>query len=132
MLNSELRNKLMKFGVVHREEVKHYTPQLQALLKKKYLRKTYRKGKVFYELTEDALGFLENYRQGRLLELKDLNDFYPRHKVYASLVKGDLRSLDETDPQAEEFRFLSDWQFTHPVGKSQLALSKARYFDKQK
>jgi hypothetical protein len=124
-----LLNKLVKFGVIHREEVKHSMPQLKRLLNKRYLRKTNRNGKVFYELTEDALAFLDNYRQSLLLELKNLNEVYPRNKVYFSLLNGDLRFLDESAPEAEEFRFLSDWQLSYPVGKSQLALSKARYFE---
>lgn len=122
-----LLRKLTKFGVVHRDEVKHFASHLQGLLKRKLLRKVYRRGKVFYEFTDQALPFLENYRQGLFSRVRNLNEGFPRRKVYSALL-GDLRFLDESDPVAEEFRFLGDWQLKEPVVPSQLALAKAKYF----
>lgn len=122
-----LLRKLTKFGVVHREEVKHFAPHLQGLVKRKLLRKVYRRGKVYYEFTDQSLPFLEDYRQGLYSRVKNLREGFPRRKVYSALL-GDLRFLDESDPVAEDFRFLGDWQLKEPVVPSQLALAKARYF----
>jgi len=121
--------KLLKYGVSHREELKHYARPLQGLVKKKWVEKLHRKGKVFYAFTEEALPFLEEYRQRRVLELKVLNKVFPRNKVYSALL-GDLRFLDEDAREAEDFRFLSDWQLKEPVLPSQLALSKERFFER--
>lgn len=115
-----LLRKLTKFGVAHRDEVKHFASLLQGLLKRKLLKKVYKKGKVYYEFTDQALPFLEDYRQGLFSRVKNLNEGFPRRKVYSALL-GDLRFLDESDPVAEEFRFLGDWQLKEPVVPSQLA-----------
>lgn len=122
-----LLRKLTKFGVVHRNEVKHFASPLQGLLKKGLVRKVHQRGRVFYEFTDYALPFLEDYRQGLFSLLKNLNEAFPRRKVYSALL-GDLRFLDESDPVAEEFRFLGDWQLKEPVVPSQLALAKSKYF----
>ncbi len=124
-----LLRKLVKYGVAHREELKHYSRPLVGLMKKKWVEKLYRKGKVFYAFTPAALPFLEEYRQRRVSELKTLSQVFPRKKLYATLL-GDLRFLDETAPAAENFRFLSDWQLNERVVPSQLTLSKARFFER--
>jgi hypothetical protein len=124
-----LLRKLVKYGVAHREELKHYSRPLDGLLKKKWVEKLYQRGKVFYAFTPAALPFLEDYRQRLVSELKALSQVFPRKKVYVALL-GDLRFLDETAPVAEAYRFLSDWQLNQRVVPSQLALSKARFFER--
>jgi hypothetical protein len=95
------------------------------------VRKVFHRGKVFYEFTEKALSFLDDYRQGLLARVKTLSEGFPRAKVYSALL-GDLRFLDESHPAAEEFRFLGDWQLKERVVPSQLTLAKVKYFDMYK
>jgi len=117
-------------GVLHREGVKNNRKSLQKLLQGGYVTKVYKKGRVFYELTEQALPIVDLQRKILLEEAGMLHLSDKRSHVYASLL-GDLRFLDENRPEAAEFLFLGDWQLHRPVVPSQLELAKLRFY-KQK
>ena len=133
MLNSieSLMNKMAKFGVVSRDAVKHFNESLRRLMGINLVRKVFKKGRVYFEFTKEALPLLENYRKELLARLEKLRLVFPRKKVFSTLLS-DLRFLDESEPLAGEFRFLGDWQLKEPVVRSQLELAKLKYFDELK
>ena len=115
-----------KFGVLHRDEVKNYLGEVEKLVAKGLVQKTYRKGKVFYELTPKAIPILELERTAILAEVKMAAQITRPSSVYNRFLE-DIRLLNEKDKKAADFIFLSDWQLKDPVVPSQLELSKYRY-----
>ncbi len=122
-----LLEKFSHFGVLPRAAVKNQEDDLRPLLWCHFVRKVPKKGRVFYELTEKSLPLLEEYRQVLQHKASLLRKLTPHAKFYRALLE-DLRFLDETNPRAEEFRFLGDWHLTRPVMASQLKLSQMRYY----
>lgn len=118
--------KLLSHGTVHRERVKNEWPAILRLCRRGFVQKTYRRGKVFYELTPKSLPLLEHGRR-MLLEQAQLEAAVSRSPFYNALLN-DVRFMDETSPLAKRFMLLGDWQLTKPVVPSQLELSKLRYY----
>lgn len=128
-LLTELLQDFCQNGVLHREQVKNYFSLVNRLIRSGYVKKVYKKRKVFYELTEQALPLLDCLR-GKMLEEVRLRSMLGKKSWYRSLLE-DLRFLDEKKPEAKEFLFLGDWQLRRPVVPSQLELSKLRFYQKQ-
>ncbi|HCU25120.1 MAG TPA: hypothetical protein DF383_08885, partial [Deltaproteobacteria bacterium] len=62
-MSYNLFSKLSRFGVLTRTDVKNGASELQALLRRCFVTKVSKKGRVFYALTDKALPLLEDYRQ---------------------------------------------------------------------
>lgn len=116
-----------RFGVLHRENVKNDRAALDQLLRRGFVRKVYKSGRLFYELTQEALPLLESQRI-KLLEDARMRSLVDGCKSAAFAILEDVRFLDEKSPEAQEFLFLSDWQLTRPVVPSQLLLSQLRFY----
>lgn len=124
---SRVLAKLARFGVLHREALKNERVAVEQLMRRGILTKTYRQGKVFYELTEQALPLLEHVRRQLLEEVKMRAELDPKVHLYPALVEN-VRFVDETTPEAEEFLLLGDWHLTRPLVPSQLELAKLRFY----
>lgn len=125
-----LLKKLSRFGVLHRNDLKNDLALLKKFLRRGWAVPVFKKGRVYYQLTEKSLALLEEYRQELWHQAKLGHLLYPNSNAYRALVE-DLRFLDEKHPVAREFLFLGDWQLKRPVVPSQLALAQYRYFQKQ-
>lgn len=130
MSNYELRlfEKMAKEGVVHREVTKNDLPSLHFLLKQGFATRLYKKGKVFYGLTEKSLHLLENHRQVLLSQALLLHQMHSKSQFYWALLE-DLRFFDDKKSEAQDFKFLGDWQLHRPPDKYQLALAQERFFE---
>lgn len=117
-----------RFGVVHREAVKNDRAALKHLMSRGFARKVSRSGRVFYELTEKALPLLECQRRKLLEDARMHAMINKRSAVYRALLD-DVRFLDETNPEAQKFIFLGDWQLKKPVVHAQLLLSQLRFYN---
>lgn len=117
-------------GVLHRDKVKNNLGGLRKLVWTSLVRKVYKKGKVFFELTERALPLLDLQRKKLVEEARMRALVESRSPFYASLLE-DLRFFDEKKPMARDFLLLGDWQLLRPVVASQLELSKLRYYQKE-
>ncbi|HEX5034228.1 MAG TPA: hypothetical protein VFW62_07095 [bacterium] len=126
-MSDKFFKKLSHFGVLSREETKNDPVVLQSLLRKYLVQKVFKKGRVFYALTDKALPLLEELRQVLLHQAALRGQLSPRDSFYKALL-GDLRFLNEKHFQAEAFRFLGDWHLTRPAVSSQLKLSQMRYY----
>lgn len=115
-------------GAVHRDEVKNSLSNLHELVRLGYVQKIFRRGKVFYQLTEKSLPLLEKMRKSLFEQAHLLADLSRSRHGYKALLD-DLRFLDEKSEAAREFRFLGDWQLKRPVTLSQLELAQYRYFE---
>lgn len=120
--------KFVAFGVVSRAEVKNNLPMVRTLTKEGVVKKVYKKGKVFYELTAKSVPLLDTYRK-KLLQEADLNyQLHPRrHAFYGALLE-DVRFLDTSKAEAKIFQFLSDWRLQEPPVLSQLQLAQWRFY----
>ena len=116
-----------RFGVVHREAVKNDHAALQHLINQGFARKTFRSGRVFYELTEKALPLLECQRKKMLEDARMHANIDERSAVHLALLD-DVRFLNEKNPEAQKFILLGDWQLKKPVVYSQLLLSQLRFY----
>ena len=116
-----------RYGVLHREAVKNDLTTLNKLVRNELVQKTYKSGRVFYELTEKALPLLEHQRKKLLEEVQMKALLETRGTFYSSLLN-DVRFLDEKKPEAKEFLFLGDWQLVRPVVTPQLELAKLRFY----
>lgn len=125
-MNARFLSKFLPYGTLHREQVKNELLMVQRLCRRGVLKKTFHRGKVFYELTPQAVPLLEHSRK-ILLEQAQLEAALSRSSFFRALL-GDLRFLNEKDPLAKHFMFLGDWQLTKPVVPSQLELSKLRFY----
>ena len=115
-----------RFGILHRDDVKNYLGEVEKLITKGFVQKTYRKGKVFYELTPRAIPILELERTSLLAEVKMFAQLTKSSSIYNRFLE-DIRLLNEKDKKAADFIFLNDWQLKDPVVPAQLELSKFRY-----
>lgn len=123
-------SKFTLFGVVGRDQVKNDLPVVQALVRDGVVRKAYKKGRVFYELTGQAVSLLEEYRHKLLAEVRLSSQLYPRrHSFYTALLE-DVRFLDTSSPDARSFQFLGDWRLKETPLVSQLQLSQRRFYEK--
>lgn len=127
-MNLYLLSKWARYGVLHCEEVKNDKELLNRLLHLGYAAKVYKRGQVFYELTEKSLELLESHRKVLLEELRVKSLLSPWSKFYSALLE-DVRFADSKHPEVEDFLFLSDWQLKRSVVPSQLELSKYRYYE---
>lgn len=125
-MNYKLLSKFLPYGTLHREQVKNELLMVRQLCRRGVLKKAYHRGKVFYELTPQAVPQLEHSRK-ILLEQAQLEASLSRSSFFDALLN-DLRFLNEKDPHARQFMFLGDWQLTKPVVPSQLELSKLRFY----
>ena len=116
-----------RFGVVHREAVKNDQAALQHLIIQGFAQKTFRSGRVFYELTEKALPLLECQRR-KLLEDARMHALIDERSAVHRALLGDVRFLNEKNPEAQKFILLGDWQLKKPVVYSQLLLSQLRFY----
>ena len=116
-----------RHGVLHREAVKNDRAALGRLMRLGFVRKAYRSGRLFYELTEKAIPLLERQRI-KLLEDARIHSIIERRSTFFRALLEDVRFLDETRPEAEEFLFLGDWQLIRPVVSSQLSLAQLRFY----
>ena len=126
-LQSRLLAKFSRFGVLHREAVKNDLTVLRKLVRAGFVKKVYKSGRVFYELTEKALPLLEAQRKKILEELNMRSLLDSKNPLYAALAR-DVRFLNEKRPEAKAFLFLGDWQLNRPVVLSQLELAKLRFY----
>ncbi len=117
-------------GVLHREKVKNNLRDLQKLLRAGLVCKVYKRGRVFFELTERALPLLDLQRKKLVEEARMRALVEGRSPFYTSLLE-DLRFFDEKKPMARDFLLLGDWQLLRPVVPSQLELAKFRYYQKE-
>lgn len=124
-------DKMRVFGVVPRSMVKNQLTAVAALCRAGVARKAYKRGRVFYELTEKALPALNAARLKLRAEAELRRQLYPRRTAFYSALLEDLRFFDTTKEEAAVFRFLGDWQLRHPPVKSQLQLAQWRYYAQQ-
>ncbi|MFA4972244.1 MAG: hypothetical protein WC683_06495 [bacterium] len=116
-----------RHGVLHREAVKNDLAALNQLIHQGFVRKAYKSGRLFYELTEKALPLLERQRI-KLLEDARMHSLIDGQSAFFRALLEDVRFLDEASPEAEDFIFLGDWQLNRPVVSSQLELAKLRFY----
>jgi hypothetical protein len=116
-----------RHGVLHREAVKNDRVALGRLVRKGFVRKAYRSGRLFYELTEKALPLLEGQRM-KLLEDARMHALIEGQSAFFRALLEDVRFLDEASPEAEAFVFLGDWQLNRPVVPAQLELARLRFY----
>lgn len=130
VINEKIKifSKLTAFGVVSRSQVKNDLPLVRALMKEGLVKKAYKKGKVFYELTEQALPLLEDYRNKLLAEARLNYQLYPRRRRFYGSLLEDVRFLDDSKSEAEGFRFLGDWRLFETPLPAQLQLSQWRFY----
>lgn len=122
--------RLAKEGVLSRYETRGYESALRRLLRDAFVEKRRRGKKIFYELAEGAIPYLEAYRLELLAKVKKLSQLHPRSRVYKALLE-DVRFLNKAKPEAKAFLFLGDWLLNYPVVPSQLLLAKSRFYAKQ-
>lgn len=103
---------------------------VRALARDGVVRKACKKGRVFYELTEQAVSLLEGYRHKLLAEAQLNFQLYPRRYLFYTALLEDLRFLDTSNPDASSFQFLGDWRLKEPPLVSQLQLSQRRFYEK--
>ncbi len=129
-MNASYNNIMRRFacyGVLHREAVKNDRTALGQLIRRGFAQKAYRSGRLFYELTEKALPLLECQRI-KLLEDAQMHLLIEDGSAFFRALFDDVRFLDETSPEAQDFIFLGDWQLRRPVVPSQLLLSQLRFY----
>lgn len=130
LMNNQLNifSKFVAFGVVTRAQVKNNLSQLSTLIRARLVKKVYKKGRVFYELTERAVPLLDNYRK-KLLEEARLNyQLYPRRRPFYNALLEDVRFLNTSKADAHNFQFLGDWRLQEPPLLPQLQLAKWRLY----
>lgn len=126
----KLFRQLARQGVLHRNEVQGYEAALACLQRAGLVVRVPKRRRVYYELTPRALEQVEKYRQQLVKELETRAALFPRSKVYQALLE-DIRFLNKTKPEAQEFILLGDWQLTLPVRKNQLRLAQYRFYEKR-
>ncbi len=124
--------KLATFGVVERDQVKNDLTALRSLVRRGYVQKVHKKGRVFYELTLKSLPWLDTLRKLLLQTAKLKMFFYPhRSHLYHALVE-DVRFLDTTRKEVQKFQFLGDWHLNQKPVRAQLLLSQFRFYQKRR
>lgn len=132
-MNNKLLSLLTKFaryGVLHREAVKNELGALKRLLRGGLVAKTYKQGRVFYEVTEKALPLLEYHRKKLLVEA-GMRACLPKAPAFYSAFLKDVRFVDEKSAEAKEFLLLGDWQLARPLVPAQLELAKHRFYSEK-
>ncbi len=127
---SNVIKKFSRFAVLSRADVKNELPAVSYLIRRGFVRKVYKNGRVFYELTEKALGPLEKVRLGLLAEAQLRKEICPRQRKFYKILLEDIRFLDTSDKEAKDFRFLGDWRLHMAPVESQLLLSKLRFYQR--
>ncbi len=130
-MKKQLLGKLSRFGVLPRSDVRNDLAALRGLMRQKLVRKVCQKGRVFYEVTENALPLLECYRKLLFHKAELLKQMTPNAKFYRALLEN-LRFLDERHPLAAAFQFLGDWELKRPVVPGQLKLSQNRFYHERR
>ena len=126
----KLFRQLARYGVLHRDEVGGHEDALKRLQRTALVVRVPKRRRVYYELTEHGLETVELYRQQLVKELETRAALFPRSKCYRALLE-DVRFLDETRPEAQEFMLLGDWQLSRPLVPAQLTLAKQRYYEQE-
>lgn len=127
-------NLLVKFavsGVLPRDRVKNDLRAVASLVCKGWLRKVFLKKRVYYELTAEAVSLLEHRRLMLLEEAKLRKRLNLRRKDFYDALLNDVRFLNPSDKEADDFLFLGDWRLNLSVTKSQLELAQFRYYQKE-
>lgn len=127
---SILLAKFARYGVLHREAVKNELTALKRLLRGGFVAKSYKQGRVFYELTEKALPLLEHHRK-KLLAEAGMRACLPKAPAFYSALLEDVRFVDEKSAEAREFLLLGDWQLVRPLVPAQLTLAKHRFYSEK-
>ncbi|MDO8519372.1 MAG: hypothetical protein Q7T11_04340 [Deltaproteobacteria bacterium] len=126
-----LMHKFAHFGVLPRAAVKNNLQEVRALVRHRLLRKTYKKGRVFYELTEHSLLALNSVRVQLLEEAKLRRQLYPRRQSMYQALLEDVRFLDTSKKESRDFLFLGDWRLGYEPVVPQLKLSQLRYYQER-
>lgn len=120
--------KLARYGVIPRYSARSYLHEINTLIKTGLVKKIYKKGRVFYVLTENSLPLLEQIRKRLVAEVEMKKIIHPRRFQFYDSLLNDLRFFDHTKGEAQDFIFLGDWRLKEKVNLSQLELSQYRYF----
>lgn len=123
---------LSSLGVASRDRVKSDKNAISALIRRGLVRKVWKRGRVFFELTEVALPALDVVRC-LLREEAKLRAIvaHPRRRAWYQALLEDPRFLDVHHVEAAEFRFLGDWRLQRVPTKSQLQLAQFRFYQQQ-
>ncbi len=128
---SKILSKSSEFGVVPRSMVKNELVALNRLIRQGLVRKVWKKGYVFYELTSASLPVLDILRCQKLQEAQLRALLYPQRQAFYRALLQDIRFLDITNSEANYFRFLGDWRLHSTPTHSQLALSQLRFYQQR-
>ena len=126
-----LMHKFAHFGVLSRGAVKNNLVEVRSLVRHRLLKKTYKKGRVFYELTERSLPVLDSVRVQLLEEAKLRRQLYPRRKSMYQALLEDVRFLDTSKKESQDFLFLGDWRLGYEPVVPQLKLSQLRFYQER-
>ena len=124
-----LFKKLSQNGVLPRQEVRNELAHVRRWQRLGYVKKVFRKGRVYFELTEKALPLLETYRQGLLAKAQVEAQLNPQSNQLKALLH-DLRFLDPKSKVAKKYQLLGDWQLCYPVQANHLKLAKLRFYER--
>lgn len=116
-----------RHGVLHRDETKNNLLLVARWMRQGFVKKVFRKGEVFYELTEKALPLLDEVRNLLRHQAHLCSKLSPRSQFYKALL-GDIRFLDDSKIESSDFLFLGDWRLVPPPNRYQLELSQLRYY----
>lgn len=130
MTGIDILKKLSRFGTAPRAAFKNDLSTLSLLIKSGLVQKVYKRGRVFYELTASSLDALNHIRLLILEEARLRMLVHPRRGIYHALLD-DIRFLDTSAKEAEDFLFLGDWRLKDKPVKSQLMLAKHRFYEKR-
>lgn len=133
MNNNKLRLllKMTPFGVVTRDQVKNDLSAIKGMVRNGLVKKAYKRGKVFYELTQKAIPLLNGVRLKLQEEAKLKSLLHPRKQDFYRALLDDVRFLDTRKSEAKDFLFLGDWRLHHPPVLAQLLLSQLRFYQKR-
>jgi len=126
----KLLEKLVKNGVATPTDLKNVRSELRKLVRRGWVDKKIRSGKVYYELTGRSVPFLNNYRRMLLHEVQMEAQMVPQNQQIKALL-GDLRFLDPHSKTAKKYKFLGDWQLRHPVLPNHLKLAHLQYYERE-
>lgn len=123
--------KLCTYGVVERKSVRNEMDIIISMIRRGYVKKIYKRGFVFYELSEKALPLIDSYRLYLKVLAKFGMHFDPRNRTTYKALLEDVRFLKTETKLSRKFLFLGDWQLTRETVFAQLLLSKHRYYIKK-
>lgn len=128
-MSSRLLQKFAQYGVLSRSDTKNYSKQLTALRNAQLVTKVRKRGRVFYELTAQALSALEACRMQLRNEARLRQWLYPRRRHWYEALLTNPRFLNTRSDEAADFLFLGDWRLAEPTTESQLQLAQFRYYE---